>query len=340
MPSRRRPRSTARPGIGWVSSAIVTGHSSRSRALPVAAEVARDARVPDRAGARGRTSGQRFLSRGTVAPGRGVWCEPAESVSLDGREALAVVVAEDEEPSRSAADPCSSLRGRRAPPWASAAGRRSRWEASPRRPPTWARGDRCRIRPANVDLAWPTRSPRCRRGSRRRTASLAEERACPPWASSEISPRPSCSSAGTTVQLSESGGRHPPGGSASGAPVGRLKHSDSCRGGRHAARPAKRARDQPSGERFFRGSMSHASRRGARSARDPPPRGPHRLPARRPARRVGRGGRSIAHDIENPLTRIRLAAERLREIRGERARDPASGDFLPRFPGSSDRSES
>ena len=312
-----------------------------SRALPVAAEVARERLASPIAQelAEGRPSA--FASRGALAAGAPRVVEAAEAVSADGREALAVVVAEDEAV-RSAADAllllsvavalaAVGLGGRAAltlgePLEELIAATASVGEGRPL-PPL--------VRPANVDLArlvdaFTEMSARIEE----RTESLAEERA------SAVGLLGNLTAAvllfrrgdGTVLLANPAADRLLPGGTLPERLAGARWAPLHAALGEAAVRPSpyemRVTIPGPSGERFFRVAIVTLP-------------GEERAPrvillledltdflrADRLAAWVD-AARSIAHDIKNPLTPIRLAAERLRRFEAKRETPPpgAIGD--------------
>ncbi len=298
-----------------------------SRALPVAAEVARemlDSAVAQEL-AEGRPSA--FSSRGAVVPGAPRVVEAAESVSPDGREALAVVVAEDEAV-RSAADALLLLSVAVALAAVGLGGRAALTLGGPleeliaatenvgegrRLPPL--------VRPANADLArlvdaFTEMSARIEE----RTASLAEERA------SAVGLLGNLTAAvllfrrddGTVLLANPAADLLLPGRSLperlSGAGWEPLRAALEEAAVRPSPYETRVAIPGPSGERFFR--VAIVTLPGEE-------RGPRTillledltdfLRADRLAAWV-EAARSIAHDIKNPLTPIRLAAERLQRF--------------------------
>ena len=306
-----------------------------SRALPVAAEVAREmlaSRVAQEL-AEGRPWA--FSSRGAVAPGAPRVVEAAESVSPDGREALAVVVAEDEGV-RSAADAlllisvavalgAVGLGGRAAltlggPLEELIAATANVGEGRPL-PPL--------VRPANVDLArlvdaFTEMSARVEE----RTASLAEERA------SAVGLLENLTAAvllfrrddGTVLLANPAADLLLPGSSLpsrlSGTGWEPLRTALEEAAARPSPYETRAAIPGPSGERFFRVAVVTlpGEERGPRvillleDLTD-------FLRADRLAAWV-EAARSIAHDIKNPLTPIRLAAERLGRFEARRETPP------------------
>ena len=306
-----------------------------SRALPVAAEVAREmlaSRVAQEL-AEGRPWA--FSSRGAVAPGAPRVVEAAESVSPDGREALAVVVAEDEGV-RSAADAlllisvavalgAVGLGGRAAltlggPLEELIAATANVGEGRPL-PPL--------VRPANVDLArlvdaFTEMSARVEE----RTASLAEERA------SAVGLLGNLTAAvllfrrddGTVLLANPAADLLLPGSSLpsrlSGTGWEPLRTALEEAAARPSPYETRAAIPGPSGERFFRVAVVTlpGEERGPRvillleDLTD-------FLRADRLAAWV-EAARSIAHDIKNPLTPIRLAAERLGRFEARRETPP------------------
>ena len=306
-----------------------------SRALPVAAEVAREMLASPIAQelAEGRPSA--FSSRGTVAPGTPRVVEAAESVSLDGREALAVVVAEDEGV-RSAADALLLLSVAVALAAVGLGGRAALTLGGPLEELIAATANVGEgrplpplIRPANADLArlvdaFTEMSARVEE----RTASLAEERA------SALGLLRNLTAAvllfrrddGTVLLANPAADILLPGSSLQGRLSGAGWEPLRTALEEAAVRPSpyetRATIPGPSGERFFRVAIVTlpGEERGPRvillleDLTD-------FLRADRLAAWV-EAARSIAHDIKNPLTPIRLAAERLGRFEARREAPP------------------
>jgi len=302
-----------------------------SRALPVAAEVAREMLASEVAQelAEGRPSA--FSSRGTAASGAPRVVEAAESVSADGREALAVVVAEDEAV-RSAADALLLLSVAVALAAVGLGGRAALTLGGPLEELIAATANVGEgrplppiVRPANVDLArlvdaFTEMSARIEE----RTASLAEERA------SAVGLLGNLTAAvllfrrndGTVLLANPAADLLLPGNSLperlSGAEWEPLRAALVEAAVRPSPYETRAAVPGPSGERFFRVAIVTlpGEERGARvillleDLTD-------FLRADRLAAWV-EAARSIAHDIKNPLTPIRLAAERLGRFEARR----------------------
>ncbi len=306
-----------------------------SRALPVAAEVARERLAAPIAQelAEGRPSA--FASRGALAAGAPRVVEAAEVVSADGREALAVVVAEDEAV-RSAADALLLLSVAVALAAVGLGGRAALTLGGPLEELIAATANVGEglplpplVRPANVDLArlvdaFTEMSARVEE----RTESLAEERA------SAVGLLGNLTAAvllfrrgdGTVLLANPAADRLLPGGTLP------ERLADPRWAPLHAALEEAAVRPSPyemrvnipgpAGERFFRVAIVTLP-------------GEERAPrvillledltdflrADRLAAWVD-AARSIAHDIKNPLTPIRLAAERLRRFELKREAPP------------------
>ncbi|HSB64490.1 MAG TPA: ATP-binding protein [Thermoanaerobaculia bacterium] len=306
-----------------------------SRALPVAAEVARERLASPIAQelAEGRPSA--FASRGALAGGAPRVVEAAEAVSADGREALAVVVAEDEAV-RSAADALLLLSVAVALAAVGLGGRAALTLGEPLEELIAATANVGEgrplpplVRPANVDLArlvdaFTEMSARVEE----RTESLAEERA------SAVGLLENLTAAvllfrrgdGTVLLANPAADRLLPGGTLSERLAG-IRWAPLRSALKEAAvRPSpyeiRVTIPGPQGERFFRVAIVTLP-------------GEERAPrvillledltdflrADRLAAWVD-AARSIAHDIKNPLTPIRLAAERLRRFEGRRETQP------------------
>ena len=310
-----------------------------SRALPVAAEVAREMLASEVAQelAEGRPSA--ISTRGAVAPGAPRVVEAAESVSLDGREALAVVVAEDEAV-RSAADALLLLSVAVALAAVGLGGRAALALGGPLEELIAATANVGEgrplpplVRPANMDLArlvdaFTEMSERVEE----RTASLAEERA------SAVGLLGNLTAAvllfrrgdGTVLLANPAADRLLPGSSVperlSGAGWEPLRVALEEAAMRPSPYETRAAIPGPSGERFFRVAIVTlpGEERGPRvillleDLTD-------FLRADRLAAWV-EAARSIAHDIKNPLTPIRLAAERLGRFEA-RHETPPPGAF-------------
>ncbi len=310
-----------------------------SRALPVAAEVAREMLASPVAQelAEGRPSA--FSSRGVVAPGAPRVVEAAESVSPDGREVLAVVVAEDEAV-RSVADALLLLSVAVALAAVGLGGRAALTLGGPLEELIAATANVGEgrplpplVRPANVDLArlidaFTEMSARVEE----RTASLAEERA------SAVGLLGNLTAAvllfrrndGTVLLANPAADRLLPGSSLperlSGAGWEPLRAALEEAAMRPSPYETRAAIPGPSGERFFRVAIVTlpGEERGPRvillleDLTD-------FLRADRLAAWV-EAARSIAHDIKNPLTPIRLAAERLGRFEA-RNETPPPGAF-------------
>ncbi len=312
-----------------------------SRALPVAAEVARErlASPIAQALAEGRPSA--FASRGALAAGVPRVVEAAEAVSADGREALAVVVAEDEAV-RSAADALLLLSVAVALAAVGLGGRAALTLGGPLEELIAATANVGEgrplpplVRPANVDLArlvdaFTEMSARVEE----RTESLAEERA------SAVGLLGNLTAAvllfrrrdGTVLLANPAADRLLPGGTLSERLADARWAPLRAALGEAAVRPSpyelRVTIPGPSGERFFRVAIVTLP-------------GEERAPrvillledltdflrADRLAAWVD-AARSIAHDIKNPLTPIRLAAERLGRFEAKRETPPrgAIGD--------------
>ncbi|MCM3875795.1 MAG: ATP-binding protein, partial [Thermoanaerobaculia bacterium] len=302
-----------------------------SRALPVAAEVAREMLASEVAQelAEGRPSA--FSSRGAVASGAPRVVEAAESVSPDGREALAVVVAEDEAV-RSAADALLLLSVAVALAAVGLGGRAALTLGGPLEELISATANVGEgrplpplVRPTNVDLArlvdaFTEMSARIEE----RTASLAEERA------SAVGLLGNLTAAvllfrrndGTVLLANPAADLLLPGNSLperlSGAEWEPLRAALAEAALRPSPYETRAAIPGPSGERFFRVAIVTlpGEERGARVIL--------LLEDLTDFLRVDRlaawveAARSIAHDIKNPLTPIRLAAERLGRFEARR----------------------
>ena len=307
-----------------------------SRALPVAAEVARERLASPIAQelAEGRPSA--FAARGALASGGPRVMEAAEAVSADGREALAVVVAEDEAV-RSAADALLLLSVAVALAAVGLGGRAALALGEPLEELIAATANVGEgrplpplIRPANVDLArlvdaFTEMSARVEE----RTESLAQERA------SALGLLGNLTAAvllfrrgdGTVLLANPAADRLLPGGSLAerlaGARWVALRSALEEAIVRPSPYETRVTIPGPSGERFFRVAIVTLP-------------GEERAPrvillledltdflrADRLAAWVD-AARSIAHDIKNPLTPIRLAAERLRRFEVKREAPPA-----------------
>jgi signal transduction histidine kinase len=307
-----------------------------SRALPVAAGVAREMLASPVAEelAEGRPSA--FSSRGAMVPGAPRVVEAAETVSADGREALAVVVAEDEAV-RSAADALLLLSVAVALAAVGLGGRAALTLGGPLEELIAATanvGEGRPLppldRPANVDLArlvdaFTEMSARVEE----RTASLAEERA------SALGLLGNLTAAvllfrrndGTVLLANPAADRLLPGGSLrerlsrpGWEPLRAALEEAAVRPSPYETRAAIPG---ASGERFFRVAIVTlpGEERGPRvillleDLTD-------FLRADRLAAWV-EAARSIAHDIKNPLTPIRLAAERLSRFEARREAPPS-----------------
>jgi signal transduction histidine kinase len=310
-----------------------------SRALPVAAEVAREMLASEVAQelAEGRPSA--ISSRGAVAPGAPRVVEAAESLSLDGREALAVVVAEGEAV-RSAADALLLLSVAVALAAVGLGGRAALTLGGPLEELIAATANVGEgrplpplVRPANMDLArlvdaFTEMSARVEE----RTASLAEERASAVGLLGNLTAavllfRPGD---GTVLLANPAADRLLPGSSLperlSGAGWEPLRAALEESAVRPSPYETRAAIPGPSGERFFRVAIVTlpGEERGPRvillleDLTD-------FLRADRLAAWV-EAARSIAHDIKNPLTPIRLAAERLGRFEA-RHEQPPPGAF-------------
>jgi len=307
-----------------------------SRALPVAAEVARERLASPIAQELAEGQPSAWASRGALAPGSPRVVEAAEAVSADGREALAVVVAEDEAV-RSAADALLLLSVAVALAAVGLGGRAALTLGGPLEELIAATANVGEgrplpplVRPANVDLArlvdaFTEMSARVEE----RTESLAEERA------SAVGLLGNLTAAvllfrrgdGTVLLANPAADRLLPGGTlpdrlaaARWAPL-RTALADA------AVRPSpyemRVTIPDPAGARFFRVAIVTLT-------------GEERAPrvillledltdflrADRLAAWVD-AARSIAHDIKNPLTPIRLAAERLRRLEAKHETPPA-----------------
>ena len=312
-----------------------------SRALPVAAEVARErlASAVAQELAEGRPSA--FASRGALASGAPRVVEAAETVSADGREALAVVVAEDEAV-RSAADALLLLSVAVALAAVGLGGRAALTLGGPLEELIAATANVGEgrplpplVRPANVDLArlvdaFTEMSARVEE----RTESLAEERA------SAVGLLGNLTAAvllfrrgdGTVLLANPAADRLLPGGTLPERLADERWAPLHAALGEAAVRPSpyemRVTIPAPTGERFFRVAIVTLP-------------GEERAPrvillledltdflrADRLAAWVD-AARSIAHDIKNPLTPIRLAAERLGRFEAKRETPPpgAIGD--------------
>ena len=306
-----------------------------SRALPVAAEVAREMLASPVAQelAEGRPSA--FSARESVATGAPRVVEAAETVSPDGREALAVVVAEDETV-RSAADALLLLSVAVALAAVGLGGRAALTLGGPLEELIDATGRVGEgrplpplVRPGNVDLArlvdaFTEMSARVEE----RTALLAEERASAVGLLGNLTAavllfRPND---GTVLLSNPAADRLLPGDSLSerlsGAGWEPLREALAEAAARPSPYETRAAVPGPSGERFFR--IAIVTLPGEE-------RGPRVillledltdfLRADRLAAWV-EAARSIAHDIKNPLTPIRLAAERLSRFEAKRETPP------------------
>ncbi|MDL2716515.1 MAG: ATP-binding protein [Acidobacteriota bacterium] len=310
-----------------------------SRALPVAAGVAREMLASSVAQelAEGRPTA--FSSRGAVAPGAPRVVEAAESVSPDGREALAAVVAEDESV-RSAADALLLMSVAVALAAVGLGGRAALTLGGPLEELIAATANVGEgralpplVRPANVDLArlvdaFTEMSARVEE----RTASLADERA------SAVGLLGNLTAAvllfrrddGTVLLANPAADHLLPGSSVeerlSGAGWEPLRAALEVAAVRPSPYETRAAISGPSGERFFRVAIVTlpGEERGPRvillleDLTD-------FLRADRLAAWV-EAARSIAHDIKNPLTPIRLAAERLGRFEA-RHEQPPPGAF-------------
>ncbi|MFI5120608.1 MAG: ATP-binding protein [Thermoanaerobaculia bacterium] len=312
-----------------------------SRALPVAAEVARERLASPIAQelAEGRPSAS--ASRGALAAGAPRVVEAAEALSADGREALAVVVAEDEAV-RSAADALLLLSVAVALAAVGLGGRAALTLGGPLEELIAATANVGEgrplpplVRPANVDLArlvdaFTEMSARVEE----RTESLAEERA------SAVGLLGNLTAAvllfrrgdGTVLLANPAADRLLPGGTLPERLVGARWAPLRAALGEAAVRPSpyemRVTIPGPSGERFFRVAIvtlpgEERSPRTILLLEDLT----DFLRADRLAAWVD-AARSIAHDIKNPLTPIRLAAERLRRFEAKREAPPrgAIGD--------------
>ncbi|HMA29273.1 MAG TPA: ATP-binding protein [Thermoanaerobaculia bacterium] len=312
-----------------------------SRALPVAAEVARERLASPIAQelAEGRPSA--FASRGVLAGGATRVVEAAEAVSADGREALATVVAEDEAV-RSAADALLLLSVGVALAAVGLGGRAALTLGGPLEDLIAATANVGEgrplpplVRPANVDLArlvdaFTEMSARVEE----RTESLAEERA------SAVGLLGNLTAAvllfrrgdGTVLLANPAADRLLPGGTlrerladARWAPLRAALGEAAVRPSPYEMRVTIPG---PTGERFFR--VAIVTLPGEERA----PRTILLLEDLTDFLRADRlaawvdAARSIAHDIKNPLTPIRLAAERLRRFEVKREAPPpgAIGD--------------
>jgi signal transduction histidine kinase len=312
-----------------------------SRALPVAAEVARERLASPIAQELAEGRPWAFSSRGAVAPGAPRVVEAAEAVSADGREALAVVVAEDEAV-RSAADALLLLSVAVALAAVGLGGRAALTLGGPLEELIAATANVGEgrplpplVRPVNADLArlvdaFTEMSARVEE----RTESLAEERA------SAVGLLGNLTAAvllfrrgdGTVLLANPAADRLLPGGTLperlSGAGWAPLRAALEEAAVRPSPYELRVTIPGPSGERFFRVAIVTLP-------------GEERAPrvillledltdflrADRLAAWVD-ATRSIAHDIKNPLTPIRLAAERLGrfEARHEAPPPGAFGD--------------
>ncbi len=310
-----------------------------SRALPVAAGIAREMLAAPVAQelAEGRPAA--FSSRGALAPGAPRVVEAAESVSSDRREALAVVVAEDEAV-RSAADALLLLSVAVALAAVGLGGRAALALGGPLEELIAATANVGEgrplpplVRPANVDLArlidaFTEMSARVEE----RTASLAEERA------SALGLLGNLTAAvllfrrhdGTVLLSNPAADRLLPGESLRERLAGAGWEPLRAALEEAAALPSpfetRATIPGPLGERFFRVAIvtlpgEERSTRVLLLLEDLT----DFLRADRLAAWV-EAARSIAHDIKNPLTPIRLAAERLGRFEA-RHETPPPGAF-------------